>query len=72
MSDRLEVLAEAVRTESGPGTTARVRRLYADRGVAVPFRRTARRDLRVLARRGALIARRRSDGATHYLRKEHA
>jgi hypothetical protein len=55
MGDRITVLARAVAAEPGPWTTARVQRLWRDRGVDAPLRHTARQALDQLARRGRLV-----------------
>lgn len=54
MTARIDVLAAAVDILDGPWTTGRAHRLYRAAGIA-PKRRTARRDLADLARRGRLV-----------------
>ena len=53
---RRALLLAAIRAEGGDWTTGRVHHLYRSTGVA-PGRRTARRDLRHLARAGHLAQR---------------
>ena len=54
-ADRIAALADAVAEQPGEWTTRRVSQLYRRLGYEDPYRRTARRDLRILARRGLLV-----------------
>lgn len=66
--DRLAVLATAIAAEPGEWTSHRAHRLYRTAGIA-PGRRTARRDLAALARRG-LLTRHDDPARRHYTRKD--
>lgn len=66
---RIDALADAVATRPGLWTTRRVSQLYRELGYDAPYRRTARRDLRALTRRGRLELH-ETPGRTYYTRKE--
>lgn len=68
-ADRIAALAHAVASEPGPWTTRRTSQLYRRLGYAAPYRRTARRDLRLLTRRGLLVQH-ETPGRTYYTRQE--
>lgn len=68
-ADRIEALAHAVASEPGEWTTRRASQLYRRLGHDAPYRRTARRDLRLLTRRGHLELH-ETAGRTYYTRKE--
>jgi predicted transcriptional regulator len=65
LAGRVPILLAAIRKEGGEWTTERARVTYALLGRDVPCRRTCRRDLDLLARRG-LIARHGPDNNRHY------
>lgn len=68
-ADRLASLADAVATEPGEWTTERAREHHRRAGFNAPYRRTARRDLELLARSG-LLAAHCDEGNTFYTRRE--
>lgn len=68
-TDRIAALTQAVASETGPWTTRRASQLYRRLGYDAPYRRTVRRDLRALTRRGHLVQH-ESAGCTYYTRKE--
>ncbi|MFD9047628.1 hypothetical protein [Streptomyces zaomyceticus] len=65
-ADRLTVLRRAIRDHAGDWTTGMVVRLYTERGLHVPCRKTARDDLARLARQGLLVERGPVNGR-HYV-----
>ena len=67
---RIAALADAVASRPGPWTTRRASQLYRELGYAAPYRRTARRDLRALTRRG-LLQQHETPGRTYYTRQEN-
>lgn len=69
-ADRRAALAHAVASRTGLWTTRRASQLYRELGYAAPYRRTARRDLRALTRRG-LLQQHETPGRTYYTRQEN-
>lgn len=68
-ADRLAVLRRAVRDHTGEWTTGKVVQLYKERGLHIPCRKTARKDLARLARQGLLVERGPQNGRHYTLKR---